>query len=51
LVGVAVKVVLLPAQIDNDGVLMITDGVTGVQPPEFVKQIVNVPWLTDETAA
>ena len=28
LVGVAVKVVLLPAQIVNDGVDMLTDGVT-----------------------
>ena len=27
LVGVAVKVVLLPAQTDNDGVLILTDGV------------------------
>ena len=28
LVGVAVNVVLLPAQMDKDGVLMLTDGVT-----------------------
>ena len=28
LVGVAVKVVLLPAQIVNEGVLMLTDGAT-----------------------